>query len=118
MIMNNFRGMPCVRALLMALVVVFVFGAVVPGGAWARVEMQNGHEGDPTDTHDVVGGGSGFYGGSEDQVITGKSENIFTLDNCCEDFRFIENGIVLTAFFDGQQLFFVFVSDEVIWRQK
>ena len=66
MIMNNFRGMPCVRALLVALVFLFVFGAVVPGGAWARVEMQNGHEGDPEDGFDIVGGGSGDQGDSDE----------------------------------------------------
>ncbi len=65
--MLYFREMSFVRALLVALVVLFVVGAGVPEGALARVEMQNGHEGDPTDGHDVVSGGSGDPGDANDQ---------------------------------------------------
>ncbi len=59
MTMNNFREMPFVRALLVALVVVVCFGVLGTGEAFAKYEMQNGHEGDPDDGMDVVGGGGG-----------------------------------------------------------
>ncbi len=62
MVMSNFHEMPFVRALLVALVVLFVVGAGMPGGALARVEMRNGHEGDPDDSLDIIGGGGGEDG--------------------------------------------------------
>jgi len=39
----------------------------VPGGAFARVDLKNGHEGDPGDSYDIVsgGGGGGNYGDPE-----------------------------------------------------
>ena len=56
MVMFNFREMPFVWVLSVALVVLFVFGA---GGAVAKVEKLNGHEGDPEDGLEAIGGGSG-----------------------------------------------------------
>ena len=59
--MHNFREMPLVRMFLVALVVLFACGAVVPGGAFARTWMQNGHEGDPEDGMEIIGGGGGDF---------------------------------------------------------
>lgn len=71
MIMNNFREMSFVRSLLVALVVLFVLGAGVPRGALARVEIANGHEGDPQDGMDIVGGGSGSHANDSDLLLDG-----------------------------------------------
>ncbi len=70
--MKNFCEMPVVKVLLVALVVLFVWGLVVPEGALARVQMRDGHEGDPEDGFDFMGGGSG--GGNDG--ASSKPENV------------------------------------------
>jgi len=57
MVMRFLRQMPVMRALLVAFVVLFVFGGT--SEVFGRTYMQNGHEGDPTDGLEIVGGGGG-----------------------------------------------------------
>ena len=101
--MKNFREMPFVRALLVALVVVFVWGVGMPGGAFARMEMQNGHEGDPLDGSDIVGGGGGDDPNGPDEPLSFKyvkSENIF-------DYSFGQ--------YDERLLIPTLIEDELVW---
>ena len=67
MVIRNFCEAFSVKVLLVVLVVLFVVGVGVPGGALARTYMANGHEGDPDDGFDVVSGGSGDPGDANDQ---------------------------------------------------
>ncbi len=64
--MNNFREMPLVRVLLVALVFVVCFGGFGGELAFARVEMEIEMEGDPGDSYDVYSGGSGGSGGDSE----------------------------------------------------
>ena len=87
MVMKNFREISVLRVLLVALLVLVVFGAGVPSGAFARVEMQNGHEGDPQDGMDIVSGGGGDQEDGRDLVFDGKP--VLNQDHLF-DFFFIE----------------------------
>ncbi len=116
--MHNFREMPLVRMFLVALVVLFACGAVVPGGAFARTWMQNGHEGDPSDGVDSIGGGGGDFEGNEDHLLTGEAANSYCKTIWYEEFRHINNEIIFTIIFDGQSLVLIYITDDLLWRQK
>lgn len=109
MVMKNFCEMPVVRALLVALVVLFVWGAGVPEGALARVEMQNGHEGDPLDGSDIIGGGGGDSpGGSVIPPITKELKNDFLL-NC--SIRLSEGQMFIPTLVNGELVWIVLFVD-------
>ncbi len=118
MVMTNFREMPYVKTLLVALVVLFALGAGVPGGVFARTEMANGHEGDPADGHDMVGGGSGGSADGESQPEAGKLESGLLISNSHGIQFLTEYEFVFQMYFDGQQLVFVAVVNDIFWRQK
>ena len=115
MIMNYFREIPLLRVLFLALVFVVCFGVLGSGVAFAKHEMQNGHEGDPGDGNDIVGGGGGesdvqdppefIYGGSKEFVL------LLDLD------PFSERVIIRPVILDGKFYFEVVVLPTFGGRQ-
>jgi len=106
-----------VKALLVALVVLFVCGVGLPGEVVARVEMQNGHEGDPQDGMDVVRGGGGGSPPTEGiSEISKRNEGLLsavTQDNLASPFS-----VFFQPYFDGHQFVFVPVFETIkeSWR--
>lgn len=104
--MNRLREMPFVQVFIVVLVVLFVCGAGLPGNAFARVYMQNGHEGDPEDSYDVIGGGSGDSDDGLDVVGGGATNGSSLLPG--EKSVSAQSFVELIILGDGSMVFFVF----------
>lgn len=116
--MKNFCEMPFVKALFVVLLVIFVLGGITPSEVFARTEMQNGHEGDPTDGHDVVGGGGGGSSENGDEPEAGNRVSDYYINNCLKFYYVLEFGLVFQPSFDGYKLVSVAVVENVFWRKK
>lgn len=100
MTMKNYCEVGFVRSVMALLLVLMVLGAGMPGEAFARVDMQNGHEGDPDDGMDIVGGGSGDPTDGHD---SSRGSNDFlsrdlAFDGVIVEMKFLDDGTVFPVF--------------------
>ena len=124
--MKNFREMPFVRVLVLALVFVVCFGVFGVDGAFARRELHNGGEGDPEDGMDIVGGGGGDGSVGEEnkspeQIVI--SHGLFVSDICFVGPLFDEitvpmDGVHLLSTNNHSFVFVVFKDFGLIRRGK
>jgi len=91
--MSYFCDWPFVRVFFVVLAVLFVCGAGISGGAYARVDMQNGHEGDPGDSYDLVSGGNGDPDDGFDIVGGGGDPANAIGSSLVEKFVFFQNPV-------------------------
>jgi len=68
--MNSIRNKSILRVLGLALVLGVLFVGGWAGDSFAEMHMQNGHEGDPLDGSDIVGGGSSGSADQDDNLPT------------------------------------------------
>jgi len=87
-------------------VILFVWGTGVPEGALARVELQNGHEGDPQDGMGVVSGGNGDPDDGFDVVGDGGDPTNGIGSPLVDEFIFCQNSAI-----DGAIVELIFLSD-------
>jgi len=98
--MNHFREMLFVRVFFVVLVALFVWGVGVPEGVFARVDLQNGHEGDPEDGMDLVSGGGGDptdgHDSSQDEKFVFSQDSAF--DGMIVELIILSDGAVVPVF--------------------
>ncbi len=108
--MRFLRQMPVMRALLVAFVVLFVFGVGGTSEVFGRTHMQNGHEGDPGDGYsifdgDIISGGGGSGDFEIINVAIEQKEGVWSSELV---FGFLNGKIMITPVFENEKVSWVF----------